>query len=185
MAATPSNTISLGTKANDFKLYSPIDNKELSLNELKGENGTLIIFMCNHCPYVLHIIEKVIETQDLYKSKGIQFIGINSNDAKAYPADSPEKMIEFSKAQAMNFPYLYDESQDVAKSYDAACTPDFFLYNKDMELVYFGNFDDARPKNDVAVTGENLKGAIDNMLQGNPPLETQIPSIGCNIKWKE
>jgi len=185
MAAIPSQMLSLGTSASSFQLLNPLLKKKQSLDELKGEKATLIVFMCNHCPFVLHIIDKLVELAEDYKPKGISVIGINSNDIESYPQDSPEKMIEFSKEKKLSFPYLFDETQEVAKAYQAACTPDFFLFDEDLKLVYRGQMDSSRPKNGEEITGEDLIIAFENILAGQPQEEIQIPSIGCGIKWKE
>lgn len=185
MANTPSNMLALGTVAADFALPNPSkENKIETLNELKGEKATLVMFICNHCPFVLHVIEKLAELYDDYKSQGIEFIAINSNDAIAYPADGPELMVDFAEEHRVNFPYLYDESQEVAKTYEAACTPDFFLFDKDLKLVYRGQMDDSRPGNQKEITGEDLIIAFENLLAEQPQEELQKPSLGCNIKWK-
>lgn len=185
MANTPSNMLALGTKAPYFELPDPAEDNQLqSLDQLKGERGTLIIFMCNHCPFVLHVIEKLKELHEDYKNMGIEFIGINANDVEKYPADSPEKMIEFQREKMFSFPYLYDESQAVAKAYDAACTPDFYFFDDKLDLIYRGQMDDSRPGNTKEVTGEDLIMAFENLLAGQPQEELQKPSMGCNIKWK-
>lgn len=186
MAQTPSNMLPLGTRASFFELPNPSEsNTPQSLEELKGEKGTLVIFMCNHCPFVLHVIDKLTELYEDYQDKGIAFIAINSNDIVKYPADSPEKMIEFQIEKRFDFPYLYDESQSIAKAYDAACTPDFFLFDEKLDLIYRGQMDDSRPGNNKEVTGEDLIVAFENLLAGESQEELQKPSIGCNIKWKE
>lgn len=185
MAQTPSNMLALGTKAPDFRLPNPSKNNELqSLSELRGKKGTLVVFMCNHCPFVLHIIDKLEELYEDYKSQGIEFIGINANDVEKYPADSPENMINFAEEKGIKFPYLYDESQNVAKSYDAACTPDFYFFDENLSLIYRGQMDDSRPGNQKEITGEDLIIAFENLLAGQAQEDTQKPSIGCNIKWK-
>lgn len=182
---TPSNMLALGTKAPFFELPNPSKTNELqSLEELKGEKGTLVIFMCNHCPFVLHVIDKLNELYEDYNDKGIEFIAINANDIEKYPADSPEKMIEFQIDRRFDFPYLFDESQAVAKAYDAACTPDFYFFDDKLDLVYRGQMDDSRPGNNKDVTGEDLIIAFENLLAGEPQEEIQRPSMGCNIKWK-
>lgn len=183
MAAEGKN-FPLGSSIIDFNLFNPILNKNQSLNELKGSNGTLVIFMCNHCPYVVHIIEKLSQIADEYIPKGISFIGINSNDLKNYPEDSPENMIKFAEKYKIHFPYLYDETQDIARAYDAACTPDFYLYNKDDKLVYHARFDGSRPNSGTPVTGEELRRALDYVLEGKEIDFPQYNSIGCSIKWK-
>ena len=152
--------------------------------DLKGEKGTLVIFMCNHCPFVLHVIDKLTELYEDYHTQGIEFIAINANDVEKYPADSPEKMIEFQIERKFEFPYLFDESQAVAKAYDAACTPDFYFFDEKLDLVYRGQMDDSRPGNQKEITGEDLIIAFENLLSGNPQEELQKPSMGCNIKWK-
>ncbi len=185
MANTPSNMLELGTKAPFFELPNPAHANELqSLNELKGEKGTLVFFMCNHCPFVLHVIDKLAELYEDYREKGIEFIAINANDAEKYPADAPDKMIEFQMERKFDFPYLYDESQAVAKAYDASCTPDFFFFDEKLDLIYRGQMDDSRPGNTKEITGEDLIIAFENLLAGGPQEELQLPSMGCNIKWK-
>ena len=185
MADTPSNMLELGTKAPFFELPNPSHSNEIqSLEELKGEKGTLVIFMCNHCPFVLNVIDKLEELYEDYKSQGIEFIGINSNDVDGYPADSPEMMIDFVDEKAIKFPYLFDESQEVAKSFDAACTPDFYFFDENLSLIYRGQMDDSRPGNQKEVTGEDLIIAFENLLAGADQEDFQRPSLGCNIKWK-
>lgn len=185
MANTPSNMLALGTKAPFFELRDPSHtNENFSLDTLKGEKGTLIIFMCNHCPFVVHVIDKLSELYEDYREKGIEFIAINSNDAQKYPADSPENMVDFQLEKKFYFPYLYDESQAVAKAYDAACTPDFFFFDEKLDLIYRGQMDDSRPGNTKEITGEDLIIAFENLLAGEPQEEMQRPSMGCNIKWK-
>lgn len=184
MAQTPSKMIDLGTTAPDFKLYEPLTDSYKTLDELKSNKATLIMFICNHCPFVKHINKGLVEFANDYLPKGLSIIAINSNDVENYPADSPEKMVVLIKEEGYQFPYLYDETQEVAKAYDAACTPDFFLYDSDMALVYRGQFDDSRPGNGVEVTGNDLRSAADAILNNEAVLQEQIPSIGCNIKWK-
>lgn len=185
MANTPSNMLALGTKAPYFELPNPSKSNEIqSLESLKGKKGTLVVFMCNHCPFVLHIIDKLTELYEDYQDKGIEFIAINSNDIEKYPADSPEKMIEFQIEKRFEFSYLFDESQSIAKAYDAACTPDFYFFDEKLDLVYRGQIDDSRPGNNKEVTGEDLIVAFENLLAGELQDENQRPSMGCNIKWK-
>ncbi len=185
MSDTPSNMLPLGTRAPFFELPNPTENNQLqTLEQLKGEKGTLVIFMCNHCPFVLHVIEKLKELYEDYKNSGIEFIGISANDVDKYPADSPENMVDFQQEKGFAFPYLYDESQAVAKAYDAACTPDFFFFDEKLDLIYRGQIDDSRPGNQKEITGEDLIIAFENLLAGEPQEELQKPSIGCNIKWK-
>jgi len=185
MSDTNSNMLALGTKAPGFKLPNPSKNNEVqSLESLKGEKGTLVVFICNHCPFVLNVIDKLEELYEDYKSQGIEFIAINSNDVDRYPADSPELMVDFVDEKGLKFPYLYDESQDVAKAFNAACTPDFYFFDESLSLIYRGQMDDSRPGNQKEVTGEDLIIAFENLLAGAEQEEFQRPSLGCNIKWK-
>jgi thiol-disulfide isomerase/thioredoxin len=176
--------IPLGTIAPDFTLPDTISGKNLGLSELKSDKATLIMFICNHCPFVKHINEELVNLATDYKEKGISFIAISSNDAENYPEDAPEKMKQYAFDLGYDFPYLYDESQEVAKAYDATCTPDFFLFDGELALVYRGRLDESRPKSDVPVTGKDIRAALDAILQDKPISQEQIPSIGCNIKWK-
>ncbi|MBT1705047.1 thioredoxin family protein [Chryseosolibacter indicus] len=185
MAATPSVMIPLGTVAADFNLYDIVSEQDLSLQTLRGERATVILFICNHCPYVKLLNNEIVKVANEYKSKGVNFIAISSNDASQYPDDGPEEMKKVAKALSYPFPYLYDETQEVARLYDAACTPDFFVYDKNLKLAYRGQFDDARPKNEVKPTGRDLRKALDLMIKGETVPDNQIPSIGCNIKWKK
>lgn len=173
----------LGTKAHDFQLPDT-SGKTVSLSDFKGAPALAIIFMCNHCPYVKHIRSGLAQLARDYSNRGVAFVGISSNDVANYPADSPQKMAEEVKAAGYTFPYLYDESQAVAKAFRAACTPDFYVFDKDQRLVYRGQLDDSRPGNGVPVTGRDLRAAIDAVLADKPVPATQKPSIGCNIKWK-
>jgi len=184
MVRTPSTMQELGTPAPDFRLLEPATGKYRSLEEFKEAPALLVVFMCNHCPYVIHIREALAEFAREYQPKGLAMVGINANDADNYPDDSPEKMVEEVKKAGYTFPYLYDADQSVAKAYRAACTPDFFLYDADRRLVYRGQFDDARPRNDEPVTGKDLRAAVEAVLAGKPVPEEQKPSLGCNIKWK-
>ena len=184
MAATPSTMMPLGTRAPEFSLPDTISGKTLSLSELKGKNATLVIFICNHCPYVLHINEELVRIARKYQPNGVSIIAISSNDVVNYPQDGPELMKEQAENVGYTFPYLYDESQDVARAYDAACTPDPFLFDAELKCVYRGQLDSSRPKNDIPVTGEDLRNALDAVLAGEPVPMDQVPSIGCNIKWK-
>ncbi len=184
MAATESTMLKLGTEAPDFKLPI-VTGGILNLHSYaQRSNGFVIAFICNHCPYVKHINEQLVALSGEFIQKGVGFVAISANDVEKYPDDSPEKMIEVVREEKYPFPYLYDESQEVAKAYMAACTPDFFLFNKNKELVYRGQFDSSRPGNDEPVTGSDLRNAIERMMAGEDPVEQQIPSIGCNIKWK-
>ncbi|MFS4494518.1 thioredoxin family protein [Maribacter sp. 2308TA10-17] len=183
MAMTPSNMLPLGTKAPDFNLPDTVSNKNLSLNEIKGEKGTMIMFICNHCPFVIHVNAEIVRIAKDYKSKGIGFIAISSNDVVNYPQDGPALMKKVAADVGYSFPYLYDETQEVAKAYDAACTPDFYLFNRDLKLSYRGQLDDSRPGNGIPLSGSDLRNAMDALLEGNAISEIQKPSIGCNIKW--
>jgi peroxiredoxin len=184
MSLTPSNMLPLGTKAPDFNLVDTVDNTLKSLDELKGLSGTLVMFICNHCPYVIHVNSQVSQLAKDYVSKGINCIAISSNDVDNYPEDGPELMKQNARDNDFVFPYLYDASQDVAKAYDAACTPDFFLFNADLELIYAGQLDDSRPENSKPVTGNDLRLAMDALISDKPINQNQKPSMGCNIKWK-
>ena len=184
MALTPSNMLALGTLAPKFNLLNTIDHTMVSLDEAKGVKGTVIMFICNHCPFVKHVNAELSQLAKDYITKGIKCIAISSNDAKKYPEDAPDKMKENAIQHDFIFPYLYDENQDVAKAYDAACTPDFYIFDKDLKLVYRGQLDNSRPENGIPVTGEDLRYAIENVIYGKPIDKEQKPSIGCNIKWK-
>jgi thiol-disulfide isomerase/thioredoxin len=184
MARTLSTMVTLGTKAPDFLLPDTVSGKQLSLNDSKGEIGTMIMFICNHCPFVKHVNPELVKLANDYKNKGIGFVAISSNDVINYPDDSPGLMAQVAKQMQYPFPYLYDESQAVAKAYDAACTPDFFIYDKDLHLVYRGQLDDSRPGNEIPVTGKDIRQALDCLINGRPVPQEQRPSIGCNIKWK-
>lgn len=184
MALTPSSMLPLGTLAPNFSLENTIDQKKVTLKEMKPAKGTVIMFICNHCPYVIHILDKLLEVTQHYQAQGINVIAISANDINDYPEDAPDKMQQLAKHKQFSFPYLYDETQEVAKAYQAACTPDFFLFDKDLLCVYRGRFDGATPGNGVDVTGANLNAALKNLLDGNAIDSKQQPSMGCNIKWK-
>ena len=184
MARTPSNMISLGSEAPDFNLRDVNSETDICLKEYKGKIGTVIMFICNHCPYVKHVNQTITKISKKYHGDDIKFIAISSNDAENYPDDSPEKMKINSIENDFIFPYLYDESQDVAKAYDAACTPDFYVYNSNLKLVYRGQLDDSRPGNDNLSDGADIKNAIECLVSGKDNTKLQKPSIGCNIKWK-
>lgn len=184
MALTPSNMTPLGSEAPDFYLPDTISGNNLKLNDIKSDIATVVMFICNHCPYVKHVQKGIVELADDYTAKGIAFVAINSNDVDNYPDDSPERMKQVAEHLGYKFPYLFDESQEVAKSYNAACTPDFFIYDKELKLVYRGQMDDSRPGNGKPVTGNDIREVLDDMIIGNPVTDKQIPSIGCNIKWK-
>lgn len=176
----------LGTIAPDFVLPDTVTGRHFSLLELKGGKGTLIMFICNHCPYVLHAKTQLIDIAKSYAGKGIQTIAISSNDIKNYPEDAPDKMKALMEEWGRPFAaYLYDASQAVAKAYQAACTPDLYLFDATLACVYRGRLDGSTPKNDVPLTGKDLRDALDNLLSNRPISAEQIPSMGCNIKWKE
>lgn len=183
MTATPSTMLELGTKAPHFQLPD-YNNRYYSIDDYR-DRPLLVMFICNHCPYVRHVIKKLVELTNDYKRKGIAVVAINSNDVNAYPDDSPAKMKLFAAQHSFNFPYLYDETQSVAMKYNAACTPDFFLFNTKHELVYRGQMDGSRPGNNIPVNGAELSEAIDCLLSGKPIPSVQKPSMGCNIKWKK
>jgi thiol-disulfide isomerase/thioredoxin len=185
MAATSSNMMPLGTIAPDFELPDTVTGSNFKLQDLRGEKGTIIMFICNHCPYVLHIKDQLIDIARHYKNQGINTIAISANDIKNFPQDAPEKMQALMADWGNPFAaYLFDASQNVARAYQAACTPDIFLFDADLVCVYRGRIDAATPKNDIPVTGSDLRDALDNLLAGKPVNEQQLPSIGCNIKWK-
>ena len=184
MALTPSTMMPLGTPAPNFELPDTVSGNTIKLEQASGEKGLLVMFICNHCPYVVHIEQALGKLGHDYTNKGLGIVAISANDVDNYPQDAPKKMTEFARENGFNFPYLYDQSQAVAKAYDAACTPDFFLFDKELKCVYRGQFDDSRPGNDIAVTGEDLRQAIDAMLAGDAIDENQKVSMGCNIKWK-
>lgn len=184
MARTESNEFAVGTKAPHFNLLNTIDDALLSLQEAKGEKGTVIMFICNHCPFVIHVNEALVLMANEYLQKGIGFIAISSNDIDNYPQDAPHLMKQLAKDENYPFPYLYDETQEVAKAYDAACTPDFYVFDANLEAVYHGQLDNSRPGNGKPVTGADIRLALDNLLENKPVLENQKPSMGCGIKWK-
>jgi peroxiredoxin len=183
MVKTPSTMLPLGTKAPDFSLPN-VDGKRIALSDLQGAPALLVVFMCNHCPYVKHVAAGLATLAGEYQAKGVAVVGISANDVAGFPEDAPAKMVEESRTRGYSFPYLYDESQAVAKAYRAACTPDFYLFDKQQKLVYRGQMDSSRPGSDVPVTGEDLRAALDAVLSGRPVSDKQKPSIGCNIKWK-
>jgi peroxiredoxin len=184
MARVLSTMVALGTKAPQFSLPDTISGKQLTLMDTKGVIGTVIMFICNHCPFVKHVNEELVKLANDYKIKGINFIAISSNDVINHTDDSPTMMKFVAQELNYPFPYLYDESQEVAKAYDAACTPDFFIYNKDLQLVYRGQLDDSRPGNEIPVTGKDIRYTLDCLINNQPVPADQRPSIGCNIKWK-
>jgi peroxiredoxin len=184
MARTLSTMVELRTTAPQFTLPDTVSGKDVSLDDIKGETATLIMFICNHCPFVKHVNEELVNLANDYNSKGIGFAAISSNDVINHPEDAPELMAKVAEQLNYPFPYLYDESQEIARTYDAACTPDFFIYDKDLKLVYRGQLDDSRPGNEIPVTGKDIRHALNCLINALPVPETQKPSIGCNIKWK-
>lgn len=182
MVKTASTMISLGTQAPDFSLVN-IDGTVVSRSDFTGK-PLLVAFICNHCPFVVHIRKALQEFAAEYQTKGLAIIGISSNDIVAYPQDGPDRMQDEARTAGYTFPYLFDETQDVARAYQAACTPDFFLFDRNHGLAYRGQFDSSRPGNGLPVTGQDLRAAVDAVLAGKPVPDEQRPSIGCNIKWK-
>lgn len=185
MSAVNSTMLDLGTKAPKFSLKDTISGKTYDLKKFRGNKALLVTFICNHCPYVKLIKDSLVEYASDYMPKGVGIVAISSNDVENYPQDAPGKMKDDAEEHGYPFPYLYDETQEVAKAYKAACTPDLFLFDEKLELVYRGQFDNARPGNDIEPTGEDLRKATDKVLSGEMVSEDQRPSIGCNIKWKE
>ena len=183
MVRTPSTMLPLGTPAPDFALPN-VDGRTVSFADAAGARGTVVMFICNHCPFVKHVADHLAALGREYLPRGVGFVAISSNDVSTHPADSPEQMVHEAEARGYPFPYLYDETQDVAKAYRAACTPDFYLFDSGRALVYRGQLDGSRPGGDVPVTGHDLRVALDALLAGRPPLEEQIPSLGCNVKWR-
>ncbi|MDT8407518.1 MAG: thioredoxin family protein [Methylococcales bacterium] len=185
MAATESTMLPLATPAPDFTLPDTMSGQSRSLAELAGSEGTLIAFICNHCPFVLHVKDQLIALANDYRDRGIGFIAISSNSIETHPQDGPEHMRALMQDWGQPFDaYLYDASQAIAKAYQAACTPDFYLFNADLKLVYRGRLDNARPGNEVPLTGADLRDSLEALLAGEAPLAEQYPSLGCNIKWK-
>lgn len=183
MARTPSTMAPLGSVAADFSLPDP-SGRIVSRDEFRDQPALLVMFLCNHCPFVKHIAKGLAEFGRDYAKSGLAIVAINSNDADSYPEDSPANMAIESKAAGYTFPYVFDATQQVARAYAAACTPDFFLYDRDRKLVYRGQFDDSRPENGSPVTGKDLRAAVDAVLAGKPVAANQRASVGCNIKWK-
>ncbi len=184
MARTPTTQIPLGFKAPEFALPNVITGSTVEFNNVAGENGTVVMFICNHCPFVIHVIEEIVSIANDYRTQGIGFVAISSNDVENYPDDRPEKMRQFAEKLNFPFPYLYDESQEVAKAYTAACTPDFSVFDSNAQCVYRGQMDDSRPGNDEPVNGKDLRKVLDYLLENKKIDFEQKPSIGCNIKWK-
>lgn len=184
MARTYTEQIPLGFKAPDFVLPDVVTGKKISLEELNSNVATVIMFICNHCPFVVHVRKELVRLANDYLSKGIVFAAISSNDISAYPDDSPQKMRELAISLNFPFPYLYDESQEVARAYHAACTPNFSIFDASLKCVYRGQLDDSRPGNGIPVTGKDIRDALDALLQKKIVSEIQKPSLGCSIKWK-
>lgn len=185
MAETPSTMLPLGTQAPSFELLDTKTNTMQTLKDIKSNIATVIMFICNHCPYVKHIQPRLVQVAKKYQEQGISFIAISANDAKNYPADGPDRMREEALKHGYTFPYLYDETQNTAKAYKAACTPDFYVFDHDLRCVYRGRFDSATPGNNDPITGNELCSALDAILSHNPISSDQRPSLGCNIKWKK
>ena len=183
MALTPSNMLDLGTRAPDFELPDT-DDETVSLSDFAGAKALLVFFICNHCPYVKHVAEGLTRLGSDYQKRGVAVVGINSNDPTTHPDDAPDKMKLEKERRRYTFPYLFDETQEVARAYRAACTPDFYVFDAERRLVYRGQMDGSRPGNEVPVTGSDLRAALDAVLEGRPVAKDQKPSIGCNIKWR-
>lgn len=184
MVKTASTMLALGTPAPEFSLPDVVSGRTVSIADFDGAPALLVIFMCNHCPYVKHVASSLAQLVREYQARGVAVVGINANDAEEYPEDSPENMVEEAKQRGYTFPYLYDETQEVAKAYQAACTPDFYVFDSEHRLAYRGQMDDSRPGNGIPVTGQDLRAALDAVLAGRPVTSNQKPSLGCNIKWK-
>ena len=184
MALTESKMLELGTKAPDFTLYDTVSGKNISLSDIRSDKATVIMFLCNHCPYVIHVNPELVRLAKAYQQKGVHFVGISSNDVNKYPQDGPVEMKKLAERVGYPFPYLYDESQEVARAYDAACTPDFYVFDGQLRLAYRGRLDGSRPGNNTPLTGEDLRSALDALLAGKPAPDKQYPSAGCNIKWR-
>ncbi len=184
MPALTTMQIELGFQAPDFTLADTVSGTDKSLQDVKGDKATVMMFICNHCPFVKHINEELVRLANDYTDKGISFVAISSNDAEKYTDDSPEKMKEAAESLGYSFPYLYDETQEIAQAYKAVCTPDFSIFNSDLECVYRGQLDDSRPNNGLPVDGKDIRAALDAILAGGAISEEQKPSIGCSIKWK-
>ena len=184
MARTESTMMELGTSAPAFVLKDVITLHEVSTQALSGPRGLLVMFICRHCPFVKHLEKALAQLGRDYDGKGVGIVAVSSNDAASYPDDAPESLAVQARELGFTFPYVYDETQEVARAYDAACTPDFFLFDSALKLVYRGQFDDSRPGNGVPVTGRDLRAALDALIAGQPVSAEQRPSLGCNIKWK-
>ena len=183
MALTASMMLDLGTKASEFSVPDT-DGNTVSLSDFADRRALVVMFICNHCPFVKHVAVALREFGAQYQNRGVGVVAINANDAVNFPDDNPERMKEEKALRGYTFPYLIDQTQEVAKSYHAACTPDFFVFDGRRELVYRGQMDDSRPENDIPVTGKDLRAAVDAVLEGRAVTGPQTPSVGCNIKWK-
>lgn len=185
MANTESTMLPLDTIAPDFTLLDSVSLNTVSLKDVRGKKGTVVMFICNHCPFVKHINDEIVRISNDYRVTGFGFVAISSNDVEKYPEDSPIEMWRTAQRVGYPFPYLYDKTQEVAKAYNAACTPDFYLFNAELKLVYRGQLDNSRPGNGIPVNGRDLREALDNIMSNNPQRKDQKPSMGCNIKWRE
>ena len=184
MALTESYMLPLDTKAPVFSLQNVSSGSLETLDQLKGSTGTLVVFMCNHCPYVVHLLDALLAIAKEFAQKGVNTIGISSNSILSHPQDGPDEMKKLALEKNFPFPYLYDETQEVAKSYDAACTPDFYIFDENLQSIYHGQLDDSRPGNGKPLTGKDIRNALNNLLDNKPVLKSQKPSVGCGIKWK-
>jgi thiol-disulfide isomerase/thioredoxin len=184
MALTPSNMLALGTKAPDFLLPDTVSDKKFTLQDFSTATATVVMFLCNHCPYVIHVLPEIKKMSDDYAQKGIKFVAISSNDIAAQPDDAPDKMKALALQEKWSFPYLYDASQTTAKDYDATCTPDFYIFDKNLRLAYRGRLDNSRPSNGIVLSGKDIRNALDSLLADREVSPVQFPSMGCNIKWK-
>ncbi len=184
MAKTESRMLPLGTPAPDFALPDTVTGQTVSFDQVAGEKGTLVMFICNHCPFVKHVLAELVRLGQDYRDREIGMVAISSNDVTGYPQDRPERMKELAESAGFEFPYLFDESQNTARAYDAACTPDFYIFDAQRKLVYRGQLDDSRPGNGIEVTGKDVRAALDALLEGREVAGEQKPSIGCNIKWR-
>jgi len=184
MARTPTVEMELGYKAPDFSLPNVVFGNNQRYNDIKGEKATVVMFICNHCPFVIHVMDELIRIGNDYKDRGIGFVAISANDVSTHPDDSPDKMKALAKEKNFPFPYLYDETQEVAKAYTAACTPDFSVFDANDNCVYRGQLDDSRPGNNDPINGKDLREVLDKLIAGESIPSQQKPSLGCNIKWK-
>jgi peroxiredoxin len=184
MALKESNMLALGTKAPEFSLPDTVSGKQMSFRNVEGPMGTVVMFICNHCPYVIHVNPEVTRLANDYLPRGFGFVAISSNDVEKYPQDGPDEMKTFAAQNGYTFPYLYDETQEVAEAYDAACTPDFYIFDNQQNLVYRGRLDDSRPGNGIPLSGNDLRAALDDLISGKPVSDIQYPSAGCSLKWK-